>query len=70
VRDESQRPQVYSPAVAEEQTQRRMVDDLVAKVFGGSARKLVMRAVQSESVTADELAEIRKLLKRLEGDKR
>jgi len=69
-RDESRRPQVYAPVVAEEQTQSAMVDELVRKVFGGSARKLVMRAVQSESVTAEELAEIRKLLKKLEGDKR
>lgn len=69
-RDESRRPQVYAPVVAEEQTQSAMVDELVRKVFGGSARKLVMRAVQSESVTAQELAEIRKLLKKLEGDKR
>src|SRR5438552_15721037 len=47
-RDESRRPQVYAPASPEEQTQRQMVDDLVQKVFGGSARKLVLRAVQSE----------------------
>ena len=69
LRDESQRPQLYSPAVPEEQTQGEMVRDLMRKVFGGSARKLVMRAVESESVTAEELAEIRKLLKKLEGDK-
>jgi predicted transcriptional regulator len=69
LRDESQRPQRYAPAVPEEQTQKRIVDDVVQKVFGGSARKLVLRAVQSENVTAQELAEIRKLLKKLEGAK-
>lgn len=68
-RDESCRPQVYRPAIAEEQTQRQMVDDLVRRVFGGSARKLVLRAVESERVTPDELAEIRKLLEQMEGDK-
>jgi BlaI family penicillinase repressor len=68
-RDESQRPQVYSPAESEENTQGAMVRDLMRKVFGGSARKLVMRAVESESVSAEELAEIRNLLKKLEGDK-
>jgi BlaI family transcriptional regulator, penicillinase repressor len=68
-RDESRRPQVYRPAVAEDETQRRMVDDLVRRVFGGSARKLVLRAVESEHVTPDELAEIRKLLEQMEGDK-
>ncbi|HEY8750343.1 MAG TPA: BlaI/MecI/CopY family transcriptional regulator [Tepidisphaeraceae bacterium] len=66
-RDEACRPQLYSPAIPQEQTQANMVDDLVQKVFGGSARKLVLRAVQSERVTAEELSEIRKLLKKLEG---
>ena len=68
-RDESRRPQLYSTSQPEEQTQRQMVNDLLQKVFGGSARKLVLRAVESERVSADELAEIRKLLKQLEGDK-
>jgi predicted transcriptional regulator len=68
-RDESVRPQVYSPAQPEELTQRQMVDDMLQRVFGGSARKMVLRAVESENVSADELAEIRKLLKQLEGDK-
>lgn len=68
-RDDSVRPQVYAPAQAEEQTQRQMVDELLSKAFGGSARKLVMRAVESERVSAAELAEIRKLLKDLEGGK-
>jgi BlaI family transcriptional regulator, penicillinase repressor len=68
-RDESRRPQLYRTTVAEEQTQRQMVDDLVRRVFGGSARKLVLRAVESEHVTPDELAEIRRLLEQMEGDK-
>jgi|SRR5579884_3420885 len=69
-RDESVRPQTYAPAVSQEQTQAQMLDDLIVRVFGGSARKLVLRAVQSERVTADELAEIRRLLRRAEGEKR
>lgn len=68
-RDESRRPQLYLPAVPEEQTQRRIVNDLIQRVFGGSARQLVMRAVETEHVTPDELSEIRKLLDRMEGDK-
>jgi len=64
-RDASRRPQVYLPAVPEEQTQRRIVHDLIQRVFGGSARQLVMRAVESEHVTPDELSEIRKLLDRM-----
>ena len=68
-RDETKRPQVYRPAVPEAQTQRRVVDDLIRRLFGGSARKLVLRAVESQYVTPEELAEIRKLLDEREGGK-
>ena len=61
-RDDSRRPQVYRATAAEAQTQRRIVDDLIRRVFGGSARKLVLRAVESEHITPEDLAEIRKLL--------
>lgn len=69
-RDDSRRPQLYAPAVPEEQTQRQVLDDVIQKVFGGSARKLVLRAVQSEQVSRQELAEIRKLLRKIDGGKR
>ena len=67
LRDENQRPQLYRPALPEEQTQKQMIDDLIQRAFGGSARKLVMRAVQSERVSREDLAEIRKILKKMEG---
>ena len=66
-RDEDRRPQVYRPAVPEEHTQKHILRDLIHKVFGGSARKLVLRAVESQELPADEVAEIRKLLEKL-GD--
>src|SRR6202035_1070015 len=67
-RDESRRPQVFRPAVPEEQTQSRIVGELIQRVFGGSARKLVLRAVETQRLRPKELAEIRKLLSHLEGD--
>jgi BlaI family penicillinase repressor len=65
-RDDSQRPQVYRPAIPQEQTQKKIVRDLVNTVFGGSARKLVMQAVQSHKISREELKEIRNLLDQLE----
>ena len=65
-RDDSQRPQVYRPAIPQEQTQKKIVRDLVKTVFGGSARKLVMQAVQSHKISRQELKEIRNLLDQLE----
>ena len=62
VKDETQRPQVYRPAEAEEATQLRLVDDLIQRGFAGSAMKLVMRAVAAERISAEEMGQIRKLL--------
>jgi BlaI family transcriptional regulator, penicillinase repressor len=68
LRDESQRSHVYRAHSSEEQTQSQLVGDLIRRAFGGSARKLVMQALASEPATADELAEIRRLLDRLQHD--
>jgi BlaI family penicillinase repressor len=68
-RDDSHRPQLYAPAVPQEQTQKQIVRHLIQKVFGGSAHKLVLRAVESEQLPPDEVAAIRKLLKKMEEDK-
>jgi hypothetical protein len=38
------------------------VKDLVDRAFGGSATALVMRALDAEGTTAEELREIRKLI--------
>jgi predicted transcriptional regulator len=53
----------------EEETQSRLVGDLLDRAFGGSATRLVMRALSSRPASAEELAEIRNLLDRLEGEK-
>jgi predicted transcriptional regulator len=66
-RDESQRAHVYRAATSERSAQRRLVDDLAERAFGGSARKLVQRALSTEQVSAEERDEIRALLDRL-GD--
>jgi predicted transcriptional regulator len=69
IRDESERPQVYRPRLPREQTERQLVGDLLDRAFGGSATRLVMRALSVKKASADELAQIEKLLSRLEkGD--
>jgi hypothetical protein len=42
-RDEASRPQVFRPRVAEQNTERQMVSDLLDRVSGGSARNLVLQ---------------------------
>lgn len=61
-RDESQRSHVYRAAASEEQTQKRLVGDLLDRAFGGSAQALVMRALSVKPASEDELAAIRALL--------
>jgi BlaI family penicillinase repressor len=61
-RDESQRSHVYRAAANEEQTQKRLVGELLDKAFGGSAPALVMRALAVGPASRDDLAAIRALL--------
>lgn len=62
-RDESQRPQRYAPALAQEKIQTSLLKDLISKVFSGSGKALVLAALK-EHVSADERAEIEKILRR------
>lgn len=65
-RDATTRSHVYSPALREEKTQRRLVKELLNSVFGGSADKLVLQALSAKKVTSQELSEIRRILDELE----
>jgi len=68
-RDESERTHVYQARLTQEQTQQQLVDNLLEKAFGGSASQLVMRALAARPASADELAQIRRLLDELDGGK-
>jgi len=69
-RDESCRPQLYRPRLPREQTQRQLIKDLADRAFGGSAKRLVMQALEEKKASVSELAQIEKLLNRLErGEK-
>jgi len=65
-RDEKNKAHVYSARIREDQTQRQMVGDLLDRVFGGSAARLVMQALASKKANPEELAEIRHMLDEFE----
>lgn len=67
-RDESQRPQRYAPALAQEKVQTSLLKELIAKVFSGSGKALVLTALE-EHVSAEERAEIEKILRRKDDAK-
>lgn len=68
-RDESGRTHVYAAATPAEKMQRRLVGDMLDKVFSGSVSRLVMHALGARKTSASELQEIRNLLDALEQPK-
>jgi BlaI family penicillinase repressor len=62
VRDNSVRPQRYTAAEGRDETQLRLVDNLIHKAFRGSAQKLLMRLLSADRVRPEELAEMQKLV--------
>jgi BlaI family penicillinase repressor len=61
-RDEREKAHVYRPAQTEEQTQTRLISDLLEKVFRGSASKLVQHVLETKAASSEELAEIREMI--------
>jgi predicted transcriptional regulator len=53
---------VYAARAGADQTQRQLVRDLLDRAFGGSAAALVMQALATHPVSADELDAIQKLI--------
>ena len=68
-RDESEHSHVYEANQSQEETQTEIVDNLLHKVFGGSAMNLVTRALATQPTSDEELAEIKKLIEKLEQEK-
>jgi predicted transcriptional regulator len=65
-RDDRERSHIFEVARAEEETQRQLVGHLLDRAFSGSAQKLVLQALSAKKATREELAEIRKLLEKME----
>jgi predicted transcriptional regulator len=62
LRDEVGRQHVYRAKFREQETQRRLVAELLDRAFGGSLPKLVMQALASRRASPAELREIRRLI--------
>jgi BlaI family penicillinase repressor len=66
VRSERFRSHVYEPCAPKEQTQKQIAGDLLKRAFDGSAKSLVLGALAAQPASGDELAEIRRMLKKYE----
>ena len=68
VRDDAQRAHIYRAAHSKGRTQRRFLNDLVARVFDGSRADLVLQALGGQRASRDEIEAIRTLLDRLDKE--
>ncbi|MBI2688896.1 MAG: BlaI/MecI/CopY family transcriptional regulator [Acidobacteria bacterium] len=68
-RDESARAHQYRPAVEREDLQADAAEDLLERVFGGSAAELMQRALSRRKPKKSELKELRKTIDAWEGRK-
>ena len=68
-RDEEATPHVYRAGITQERAQKRMLDDLIQKVYGGSARSLVLHALSSNRASPEDLDEVRRLLDKMRQDR-
>jgi BlaI family penicillinase repressor len=68
-RDKKASPHVYRPALTREKAGKRMLSDLIEKVYDGAAMSLVLHALASTAATKDELDEVRRMLDQMEEKK-
>jgi predicted transcriptional regulator len=68
-RNEDQRAHVYEACQPATETKRQLVDDVLQRVFEGSASELMIHALEGRQTSKKELEELRKLLDEYEGRK-
>jgi BlaI family penicillinase repressor len=61
---------VYESSVPMQQMQTRIAGDLMRRVFGGSAKQMVIGALGAQSASKEELAEIGEMVEALAKKKR
>ena len=61
-RDTSRLSHIYCAAVAREASQKRMVEGLIERAFGGSVSQLILSALAAKPASKEELDAIRHLL--------
>src|SRR5712664_2296264 len=57
-RDEQAQPHVYRPGISRKNAGRRMLSELVEKVYEGSAMSLVLQALSSTRATKEQRDEV------------
>ncbi len=66
-RDESVSPHVYRAAISRDRAAKKFLNELIEKVYDGSAMSLVLQALASGKASKTEIEEARRLLDEMEG---
>jgi predicted transcriptional regulator len=66
-RDEKAQPHIYEAALTRDGAGKRLVRDLIDKVYNGSAHSLVLQALSTQRATQEQRDEIRRMLDEMEG---
>lgn len=69
-RDTSARTHIYQSAVSEKATRANLLDRFVDTAFRGSSMDLVMQALGNKDTSAEELAEIKAFIQKIEADRK
>ena len=69
-RDTAQRTHLYEAVIKKEQVQQNMFDKMLDSVFQGSSLKLVMQALGHENTSKEDLEAIKKIISKLEEEKK
>lgn len=67
-RDEESKAHLYRAKVAQSETQKGMVSELLEKVFRGSAMELMQHILESKKTSPAEMKEIRRMIAKAEKE--
>ncbi len=67
-RDEQGKAHLYRAKIAQSETQKGLVSDLLEKVFRGSAMQLVQHLLETKKTSPQEMKEIRKMIQKAEKE--
>lgn len=67
-RDEQGKAHIYRAAIAQNETQKGLVSDLLETVFRGSAMQLVQHLLENKNTSPEEMKEIRQMIEKAEKE--
>jgi len=67
-RNEKNRAHVYQAAIKQSETGKQMLDEILNRVFGGSALRLVQQVLENKTTSEEDMKQIQKLIEQTEEE--